>query len=384
MISTYTESQQAFRAMVRDFAEKEVAPGAEERDRSGQFDNKLYKRLGELGVIGINFPKEFGGGGGDFLSMCLSLEELARVDASMASVMHVAQGPPTEIVLFANDEQKARWKDKYVLPVVMGEGLASPAGTEPQAGSDTSAWSTYATLEGDEWVINGRKALITNAGLDISLFANTVVLTDRDNREFSTILVPTGTPGYAVTERYRTAGQRAVDVRDLIFKDCRVPAGNVLGERGSGRSRAVGWLYVGARIKISSIALGIHQACVDAAIKYAQERIAFKRPISKFQYVQGMLVDMYTDLQAGRLIRDRAAAIFDESADVPTLEASVVKYFCSEAAMRAADNAVRIHGGLGVVENTPASRFNRDVRQCIIGDGTTEIQKWIISRELGC
>lgn len=380
----YTESQQMIKTLVRDFAEKEVAPGAEERDRTGQFDYKLYKRLGELGIIGASFPKELGGGGGDFLSMCLSLEELARVDASLASTMHVTQGPPMEIALFANDEQKARWKEQYVMPVIRGEAVATPAGTEPHAGSDTAAWTTYATLDGNEWVINGRKALMTNAGLDISLFANTVVLTDREKREFSTILVPTQSPGYTVTERYRTIGQRSADVRDIVFTDCLVPVNNVIGERGSGRTRTVGWLFVGARVKIASIAVGIHQACFEAALKYAQERIAFKRPISQFQYIQGMLVDIYTDLQVGRSFRDRVAILFDESAKTPTLDVSVMKYFCTEAAKRAADYAVRIHGGIGFVENTPVSRYYRDVGLSIIGDGTTEIQKWIIARELRC
>ncbi len=227
----YSEAQQQIRTMVREFAVNEVAPGAEERDRTGEFDHRLWKKLGELGVIGINFPEEVGGAGGDFLSYCLAEEEIARVDQSLGVTMLVAEGA-AKMILSEALASKPSWKDEYIKPIVRGEAFGAIGLTEPGAGSDTAGIQTHAILDRDEWVINGSKAFITNAGLENCLFVATVVLTDRGKKEFSLILVPTGAPGYTIQPKYRKMGWRSSDTRELHFDDCRVPADNLVGQRG--------------------------------------------------------------------------------------------------------------------------------------------------------
>jgi len=379
----YTEQQEMLRTMVRDFAQNEIAPDAEERDRTGQFDYDLYRRLGGLGAIGMCYPEEFGGINAEFLSYCLAVEEVARADLSMSWTMLVASFAAELLIEGSTTEQLGKWRGKYILPVARGEAVGAGGITEPGAGSDTAAIQTTAVLDGDEWVINGSKAFITNAGLDNCPFTVAVCLTDRENRQFDLILVPTGTPGFIVQPAYRKMGLRSKDTRELAFEDCRVPADHVVGGAGGeGRLRIVQGLAKG-RIALCSSAIGLHQACMDESLRYAKERVAFKRPISKFQHIQAMLVDMALELELSRFIRDKTATLIDQC-QPHMKEASMAKYFCCESAKKAADRAVQIHGAIGYMDECPVSRYYRDIRAATIADGTTEIQKWIIARELGC
>lgn len=376
---TYSEEQEATRKMVRDFAEKEIAPGAEERDRTGQFDYELYRRLGELGVCGMRCPEEYGGTDTDFLTYCLALEEIGRVDLALSWTLFVGVGI-AGTVLAGTKEQLEMWQDKWVTAVIKGEAVGAGAITEPGAGSDTRGIQTTAVLDGDEWLINGTKTFITNPGLDICTVASVVCLTDREKRQFDNILVPTGTPGYTITP-LRKMGLKSSSTAELVFEDCRVPAINAVGERGDGRRRTVAGL-AGARVCLASTALGLHQACFDLALNYAQTRIAFGRPIAEFQHVQAMLVDMALDLELSRMMRDKAAILIDQGK--PHMkEAAMAKYFCCESAVRASHYAVQIHGAMGYMDECPVSRYYRDIRAATIADGATEVQKYIIARELG-
>jgi len=378
---TYTEEQEATRKMVRDFAKKELAPGAEERDRTGKFDSALYRRLGELGICGMRCPEEYGGTDADFLSYCLALEEIGRVDLSLSWTLFVGTGIAGMILGLGTEEQIEMWKDRWVIPVIKGEALGASAITEPGAGSDTGGIQTTGVPDGDEWVINGTKTMITNAGLDICNVISVVCLTDRDRRQFDTILVPIGTPGCTVMPAFRKMGLRSSSTNEIVFEDCRVPAINVVGERGTGRTRTV-MGFAGARVCLASTAIGLHQACLDLSLNYAKTRIAFGRPIAEFQHIQAMLVDMALDLELSRMIRDKAAILIDQRK--PHMrEAAMAKYFCCESAVKAAHYAVQVHGALGYMDECPVSRYYRDIRVATIADGTTEIQKYIIARELG-
>lgn len=379
----YNDQQQAIRRLVREFTEKEITPGAEERDRIGEFDYALYRKLGDLGVMGMQFPGEYGGSEHDFLSYCLAIEEISRADVSLAASTWVSVATAQQIVRFGTKEQKERWKNMYVVPVVQGAATTAGAITEPGAGSDTRAARTTAVLDGDEWVINGSKMFITNAGLDNNLFVNVLCITDKPTLEFSYILVPTGTPGYTIMPKLRKIGFRSSSTHELAFDDCRVPAFNLMGGRGIGRRIFVDTMIAEGRLTISSGALGIAVACFEQALAYAKQRIAFKRPITKFQFVQGMLVDMALELETSRMLRDKAALTVDEGSVDMKLSA-MAKYFCCESAKRAADYAIQIHGGMGLMDECPVSRYYRDARVTTIPDGTTEIMKWIIAREIGC
>ncbi len=377
---SYTEEQEATRKMVREFAERELAPGAEERDRTGRFDYALYHRLGELGICGMRYPEEYGGSNTDFLTWCLALEEIGRVDMSLSWTLFVGMAVAGMILDQGTEEQIEMWKDKWVIPVVKGEAIGAGAITEPGAGSDTRGIQTTAVLDGDEWVINGTKAFITNPGLDICTVVSVVCLTDRETRQFDTILVPTGTRGYKIMPPYRKMGLRSSYTAELVFDDCRVPVINRLGVAGTGRARTVAGLATG-RVCLSSTALGLHRACLEQALNYAKTRIAFRRPIFEFQHVQAMLVDVALDLELSRMIRDKAATLIDQNK--PHMkEAAMAKYFCCESAIKAAHYAVQIHGAIGYMDECPVSRYYRDIRAATIADGTTEIQKWIIAREL--
>jgi len=377
----YTEEQEAVRKMVRSFAENEIEPGAEERDKTGKFDYGLYRRLGELGICGMRFPEEYGGSDAGFLTWCLALEEMGRVDLSLSWSLFVGTGTTMRILNLGTPEQIEQFNDKWILPTIKGEALGAGAITEPGAGSDTSRIQTTAVQEGDEWVINGTKAFITNAGLDICNVASVVCLTDKEKKEFEMILVPVGTPGYRIMPPYRKMGLRSSYTAELAFDGCRVPLINAIGERGAGRADTVKLLAIG-RVSLCSTALGLHHACYEQAIKYAKMRVAFKQPIFEFQHVQGMLVDMALDMELSRMMRDKAALLIDQGK--PHMkEASMAKYFCCEAAIRAANSAVQIHGATGYMDECAVSRYYRDIRAATIADGTTQIQKWIIAREIG-
>ena len=378
MIS-YTEEQEAIRRTVRDFTRKEVAPGAAERDETGRFDYALYKRLCGLGVAGMPFPAEFGGTDTDSLSFCLAVEEISRADMSLALTLWVGiQGAHS--MTRGGEDQVAAWHDTYIAPTIAGDIVAAGAITEPDAGSDTAALKTRAVLDGDDWVLNGSKIFISNAGLENCAFAMVLCRTDEG---FGIVIVPTGAPGYTIGPPLRKMGLRSSDTRELSFDDCHVPAMNLLGGRGSGRQAIVAGGFYITRLYLASNALGLAAECLDLSLAHAKRRVAFKRPIARFQYVQGMLVDMAVELEAGRLLRDKACAMHDAHQHYAK-EAAMTKLFCTEAAKRAADSAVQVFGGLGYMDETPVSRYYRDIRAATIAEGTSEVQKYIIAREMGC
>jgi butyryl-CoA dehydrogenase len=379
-LSGYSEQQDAIRRTVRDFARKEVAPGAEERDASSSFNYALYQRLaGEIGLAGMPFREAFGGTDADALSFCLALEEVSRVDMSLGLTLWVGvQGALS--MTHGTDEQIEAWRSTYIEPTIRGEVVSAGAITEPDAGSDTAALKTTAALDGDEWVINGSKIFISNAGLTNCAFAMVLC---RTAMGFAIVIVPTGTPGYTMSSPLRKMGLRSSDTRQLFFGDCRVPSLNVLGGTESGRQAIVSGGFYITRLYLASQAIGLASESLDVSLAHARSRVAFKRPISRFQYVQGMLVDMAVDIEAGRLLRDRACAMYESG--VPyAKEAAIAKLFCTESAKRAADSAVQVFGGLGYMDETPVSRYYRDIRAATIAEGTSEVQKHIIARELGC
>jgi len=375
----YSDIQLQVQRTVRDFARKEVAPGAAERDRESRFDAALFRRLGDLGLPGMRFGEEFGGSDADTLSFCLALEELSRADMSLALTLWVGiQG--AQSIMHGSDEQLAAWRDAYITPTIRGEIVSAGAITEPDAGSDTAALKTRAVLDGEEWVLDGAKIFISNAGLDICTFAMVLCRTDEG---FGIVIVPRGTPGFTMGPPLAKMGMRSSDTRELFFDGCRVPRMNLLGGRGSGRQAIVGGGFHITRLYLASQAVGLAAECLDVSLAHAKSRVAFKRPISRFQHVQAMLVDMALEVEMGRLLRDKACRMLD--ARLPyAKEAAMAKLFCTEMGKRAADHAVQIFGGLGYMDETPVSRYYRDIRATTIAEGTSEIQKHIIARELGC
>lgn len=377
----YTEQQESIRRSVREFARKEIAPGAAERDATGQFDYDLYRRIGELGIIGLMFPEEDGGSGSDLLTYCLALEEIARVDLSLSWTTFVSLAGAHTVAALGSEEQKALWTKDWVDPVIRGDATTSAGLTEPDAGSDSSRLKTRAVLDGDDWVINGQKIFITNAGLENNVGVMVLCVTDPETRLYETILVPRGTPGYTIGPPMRKMGLRSSDTRELFFDDCRVPIDNRFGVSGTGYKRIMSGFFIG-RIVIASTALGLAEECLDIATAYAKEREAFGRPISRFQYVEGMLTDMALNVELGRLIRDKAAHLC--AAGKPfAKQAAMAKWFITETAKQAADNAVQIFGGMGCMDECPASRYYRDIRAATIGEGTTQIQRYVVGREMG-
>jgi len=375
----YSEAETQIRRTVREFALKEVAPGAEERDRDARFDYALFRQLGEMGLPGMLFDEEFGGSDTGALAFCLALEELSRVDISLALTLWVGI-QAAQSMAHGSDAQLDAWRDRYILPTVRGELVGAGGITEPDAGSDTAAISTRARLEGDEWVIDGAKIFISNAGLETCACAMVLCRTDAG---FGIIIVPTGTPGYTMGPPLRKMGLRSSDTRELFFDGCRVPAMHLLGGSGSGRQAIVAGGFHITRIFLASQALGLASECLDLALAHARRRVAFKRPIARFQHVQAMLVDMALEVEAARLLRDHACRLHD--ARLPyAKEAAMAKLFCTEMGKRAADSAVQIFGGAGYMDETPVSRYYRDIRATTIAEGTSEIQKHIIARELGC
>jgi alkylation response protein AidB-like acyl-CoA dehydrogenase len=364
---------------VRDFAQGEVAPVAEELDRTKSFPYDLVRQLGELNLMGIPFPEEYGGGGGDTLAYALAVEELTRVDSSVAITVcaHTSLGTQP-IYLFGSEEQKREWLPQ----LCSGRRLGAFGLTEPEAGSDAGNTKTRARLEGGEWVINGAKQFITNAGTDISgVVAITAVTSENGEREISNILVANGTPGYEQGAPYRKMGWNASDTRPLMFSDCRVPEENLLGPRGAGFKQFLHILDIG-RIGVAAMGVGLAQGALDQALAYARERRAFGQPISKFQAIQGKLADMSTEIEAARLLVYKAAREKDAGRNF-TLTAAQAKLKTGRLAVRASEEAVQIHGGYGFIEEYPVCRFYRDAKILTIGEGTDEVQQMVIARQLG-
>jgi alkylation response protein AidB-like acyl-CoA dehydrogenase len=361
---------------VRDFAEGEIAPAAEELDRTKSFPYELVSKMAELGWMGIPFPESVGGAGGSSLQYAIAVEELTRVDSSVAITLcaHTSLGTQP-IYLYGSDEQRER-----LLPdLCAGRKLGAFGLTEPEAGSDAGNARTRAELVDGEWVVNGTKQFITNAGTDISGHVAVTARTGKD--EISNIIIENGTPGYGQGEPYRKMGWNASDTRPLTFEDCRVPEENLLGPRGQGFRQFLTVLDIG-RIGVAAMGVGLAQGALDQALAYAKERIAFGQPISKFQAIQAKLADMATEIEAARLLTYKAAWLKDQKRNF-SLTAAQAKLKTGRLAVRAADEAVQIHGGYGYIEEYPVCRFYRDAKILTIGEGTDEVQQMVIARALG-
>jgi alkylation response protein AidB-like acyl-CoA dehydrogenase len=373
--------QKLLRETVRDFARQEVAPIAEELDREKRFPYEIVAKMGELGLMGIPFPQEVGGGGADTFSYVLAVEELARVDSSVCITMaaHTSLGT-MPIHLWGTDEQKDEWMPR----LCSGERLASFGLTEPEAGSDAGNVRTAARLEDGEWVIDGAKQFITNAGTEISGCVSITAVTGEANgrKEISNLIVPYGTPGYEVREPYRKMGWNASDTRPLSFDGCRVPESNLLGRRGDGFKN---FLHIldGGRIGVAAMGVGLAQGALDEALAYAKERQAFGQAISKFQSIQAKIADLSAQIEAARLLTWRAA-LEKDAGESFTLTAAQAKLITGRLAVRATEEAVQIHGGYGYIEEYPVCRFYRDAKILTIGEGTDEVQQMVIARQLGC
>jgi alkylation response protein AidB-like acyl-CoA dehydrogenase len=361
---------------VREFATQEVAPVAEELDREKRFPYEIVAKLGELGLMGIPFPQEYGGGGGDSLAYALAVEELTRVDSSVAITLcaHTSLGTQP-IWLFGSEEQKREWMPR----LCAGEVLGAFGLTEPEAGSDAGNVRTKARLDGGEWVIDGAKQFITNAGTEIS---GLVCITARTGEEeISNLIVANGTPGYEQGEPYRKMGWNASDTRPLTFTECRVPEENLLGPRGMGFRQFLQVLDIG-RIGVAAMGVGLAQGALDEALAYAKERRAFGQPISRFQAIQAKLADMSTEIEATRLLVYKAARMKDKGENF-SLTAAQAKLKSGRLAVRCCEEAVQIHGGYGFIEEYPVCRFYRDAKILTIGEGTDEVQQMVIARALG-
>ena len=371
-----TEEQELVRSTVREFAEARVAPVAEELDRDHRFPYELVAEMAELGLMGMTIPERYGGAGADTLSYAVAVEELTRIDSSVAITMAAHHSLGTmPIYLFGTEEQKLEW-----LPdLASGRRLAAFGLTEPDAGSDAGATRTTAELRGDEWVVNGSKIFITNAGTDLT---SCVTITARTGEgEISNIVVANGTAGYEISAPMSKLGWRASDTRELSFRDCVVPQGNLLGPRGEGFRQFLEILD-GGRISVAAMGVGLAQGAYDLAFRYAQEREQFGQAIARFQAVQFKLADMATEIEAGRQLVYKAAWLKD--ADRPfALDAAMAKLYTGELSHRVANDALQIHGGYGYTDEFAISRLYRDQKILEIGEGTNEVQRMVIARHLG-
>ena len=373
-----TEEQQAIRDMVRRYAREKIAPVAADLDENQEFPQETIKELGEMGILGIGFPEEEGGMGGDTLSYIIAVEELSRVDGSHGITLaaHCSLGV-WPIYTFGTPEQKA----KYMPKICSGEYLSSFGLTEPEAGSDAGGTRTTAVLDGNHWILNGTKQFITNA-----TYAGVLVITAKTDKEakgsrgISAFLLETDAPGYRLGKKENKLGLRASDTRELIFEDCRIPKDALLGELHRGFPLFMKTLD-GGRISIAALALGIAQGALDASVPYAMERKQFGQPICEFQMIQSYLAEMHTETTAARHLTYHAARLKD-AGKRHSIESAMAKYYASTIAMKATTLAIQIHGGYGYTKDYPVERYFRDAKLCEIGEGTTEIQKIVIAREL--
>ena len=372
-----TPEQREFQRAVRDFAQDVVAPSAAGYDEREEFPLEVVRRMGELGLFGLPFPSRYGGLDGDLLTFCVCLEEIARFDSSVAITLEAAVGlGANPIDRFGTEEQKERW----LAPMARGATLGAFALTEPGGGSDAHAIRTTARLEGGEWVLDGTKAFITNAGTPLTSVC-IVAARDEDAGEVSTIVVPVEAPGFSVGPAYRKLGWRASDTREVVLQDCRVPEDHLLGERGRGYAQFLEVLDDG-RVAVAALAVGLARGCLEESARYATEREAFGRPIGAFEGIAFKLADMRVAVETGRLAYQRAAWLRDHARPFK-VEAAVAKLHASEAAVACAREAVQVHGGYGFVEESPVARFYRDAKALEIGEGTSEIQRMVIARDLG-
>jgi len=378
-----SEEQEALRASVREFAREQIAPVIGGFYETHSFPYDIVRQMGKMGLFGLPFPEEHGGMGGDYFTLCLALEEIARVDSSVAATLEAAVSlGAMPIYRFGTDEQRAKW-----LPALLaGEAVAGFGLTEPGAGSDAGGTRTHARYDEatDEWVINGSKAFITNSGTDMTSLVTVTAVTATDpdgSKELSTIIVPSGTPGFTVAPGYSKVGWCASDTHELAFDDVRVPAANLLGRRGRGFAQFLQILDEG-RIAIAALAVGLAQGCVDESVAYATQRHAFGRPIGDNQAIQFMIADMEMRAHTARLAYYDAAARMLDGADFKRY-AAIAKLTASNAAMDNARYATQVHGGYGFMNESAVGRFYRDAKILEVGEGTSEVQRMLIARGLG-
>ncbi len=372
-----TEEQEIFRKTIREFAEKEIMPRAQEIDQKGEFPWDIIEKMAALGLMGLPFPEEYGGAGGDAISYAIAVEEIARASGSVAITYsaHISLAC-TPIYLFGTEEQKR----KYLVPLARGEKIGAFGLTEPGAGSDAAAIKTRAVLDGDEWVINGQKIFITNGSVADVVVIAAVTDPAKGKKGISNFIIEKGTPGFRIGREEDKMGLRGSVTSELIFENCRVPKENLLGQEGEGYKQFLITLD-GGRIGIGAMAVGLGMAALEAAVKYAKERVQFGQPIAEFQAIQWMLADMATELEAARLLVYRAAWLKEQGRRF-TKEAAMAKLFASEAAVRACYKAIQIHGGYGYTRDYPVERLYRDARLTTIGEGTSEIQRLVIARHI--
>ncbi len=372
-----TDEQRSLQGLCRDFAKKEILPHRDEWNTSGRFPVEVFRKMAELGLMGLLVPEDYGGTGVGAVAYVAAMEEIGKADQSVAAMWnaHLTIGS-LPLLYFGTEEQKRRW----LVPLARGERLGAFGLTEPEAGSDARAIRTSARPDGDGWVINGTKMFISNAGTEMS--QGVVLLVVTGEREYSAFMVPRGTAGFQVGRLIPKIGWHAVDTRELVFENCRVPADHMIGARGVGLRQFMQALAVG-RISIAALSLGLGQACLEVALEYARQRKQFGRPISQFQAIQLKLADMATAVENARLITYKAAWLYDQGREYAR-EAAMAKLYASDTAMHAAMEAVQIHGGYGYTDEFVVSRYFRDAKLLQIGEGTNEIQRLVIARLLGC
>ncbi|MCP4111559.1 MAG: acyl-CoA dehydrogenase [Desulfobacteraceae bacterium] len=372
-----TKEQQMIRKEVRKFARQEIAPRAEEMERTGEYPYDTIEKMAELGLMGIPFPEEYGGSGGDWVSMHLCIEEIARADITVSALLEVTTCiVGQELLCFGTEEQKQKW----LVPIAEGKEIGAFGLTEPDAGSDAKALATTAELKGDEWILNGTKQFITNIGLDnasVLLVAAKV----KDDDVISTFVVPKDAPGFKLGSKYRKMTWHASATHEVILTDCRIPRENLLGDPKRGFAQHLSVLETG-RISIAAMSVGTARACLDEALQYAKKRNQFGKSIFDFQAVQFKLADMAVSIELARNQYIKAAWLKDRGRP-HTFEASAAKLYASEMAEKAASDALQIHGGYGYMEETPVSRYYKGAKLLQIVEGTSEIQRMIIGRTLG-
>ena len=375
---SFTDEQNQLRRSIREFAEGEIAPHVMEWDEASKFPLEIMPKLAEMGLLGVIFPEQYGGAGLGYVEYVIAIEELSRIDGSVGIIVAAHNSLcSNHIFKFGTEEQKK----KYLTPLAQGKKIGAWSLTEPEAGSDAGGTRTTAKRDGNNWVINGSKTFCTNG--HYADYAVVMALTDKSKNShgISAFIVEKGTPGFKPGKKENKLGLRASDTSELIFTDCKVPAENMLGAEGEG---FIGSLKIldGGRISIAALGLGMAQGALDAAIKYSKQRKQFGQTISEFQAIQFKLADMATQVEAARLLVYQAAWLADRKDVRFTRESSMAKLFSSEVAVRVANECVQIHGGYGFIKDYPAEKFYRDVKLCTIGEGTSEIQKLVIARQL--
>jgi alkylation response protein AidB-like acyl-CoA dehydrogenase len=374
----FSDEQNQLRRSIREFAEGEIAPHVMEWDEVSHFPSEIIPKLAEMGLLGVIFPEEYGGAGLGYIEYVIAIEELSRVDGSVGIIVAAHNSLcSNHIFKFGTEEQK----QKYLSPLAQGKKIGAWSLTEPEAGSDAGGTRTTATRDSNHWIINGAKTFTTNGHYADVCIAMAVTDKSKNSHGISAFIVEKGTPGFQPGKKENKLGMRASDTSEVIFSDCRIPQENLLGHEGEG---FIGSLKIldGGRISIAALALGMAQGALDAAVKYAKQRKQFGQAISEFQAIQFKLADMATEVEAARLLVYQAAWLADQKDVRFTRESSMAKLFASEVAVRVANECVQIHGGYGFIKDYPAEKFYRDVKLCTIGEGTSEIQKLVIARQL--